>query len=169
MTGKQERFCDEYMIDLNAKQAAIRAGYSPKTAEQIGNQLLHKTSVLTEIRKRRAEQSKRTGITADRVLLELARIGFVNAADVIDDEDATIKSSASRDDTACVQSVKVKTMSTDKGDMVEREVKLADKIKALDLLGKHLGMWDDKVQADLQGDVTFHMDYGDDNEDGDTE
>lgn len=51
MTGKQERFCDEYMIDLNAKQAAIRAGYSPKTAEQIGNQLLHKTSVLTEIRK----------------------------------------------------------------------------------------------------------------------
>lgn len=93
----------------------------------------------------------------------------MNAADVIDDEDATIKSSASRDDTACVQSVKVKTMSTDKGDMVEREVKLADKIKALDLLGKHLGMWDDKVQADLQGDVTFHMDYGDDNEDGDAE
>lgn len=148
MTAKQKIFAQEYLIDLNATQAAIRAGYSPKNADQIGSQLLGKTSVAAEIRKRMAERSKRTGVTADRVVRELAKIGFVNAADVIDDKDATLKRTATRDDTACVQSVKVKTMYTDKGRMVEREVKLADKTKALELLGRHLGMWNDKVQVD---------------------
>ena len=152
MTDKQKRFVEEYLIDLNATQAAIRAGYSPRNADKIGSELLGKTRVSAEVKKRMAEQSKRTGVTADRVLLELAIIGFVNAADVINDKDATIKASASRNDTACVQSVKVKTLSSDKGDMTEREVKLADKVKALDLLGKHLGLWGDKAQEDRDDD-----------------
>lgn len=157
MTDKQKRFCEEYLIDLNATQAAIRAGYSPKSASEIGRQLLEKTGVSREIQKLMAEQSRRTGVTADRVIRELAKIGFVNAADVIDDEDATVRPTASDDDTACIQSIKVKTMSSDKGDIVEREVKLADKTKALELLGRHLGMWNDKITV-TQEPVTMEDD-----------
>lgn len=89
------------------------------------------------------KRSKRTGINADRVLLELARIAFVNADDVINAKDATLKEDASRDDLAAIQSVKVKSFGEDG---VEREIKLADKLKALDMLGRHLAMWNDKLQ-----------------------
>lgn len=142
MTKKQKRFVDEYLIDLNATQAAIRAGYKAKNgqrASEIGHELLQKTQVSEAI----SERSKRTGINADRVLLELARIAFVNADDVINAKDATLKEDASRDDLAAIQSVKVKSFGEDG---VEREIKLADKLKALDMLGRHLAMWNDKLQ-----------------------
>ncbi|MDO4174543.1 MAG: terminase small subunit [Eubacteriales bacterium] len=147
MTEKQKRFVEEYLIDLNATQAAIRAGYSPKTAQEQGSQNLSK--LMVPIAKAKAERSRRTGISQDRVIQELARIAFVNAADVIDVEDASVVADASRDDLACIQAVKFKQMSGDKGDMTEREVKLADKLKALELLGKHLGLFD--TQADTGG------------------
>ena len=138
MTDKQERFCEEYMIDLNATQAAIRAGYSPKTANEQGSQLLAKLSIQNRIAQLQAEQSRRTGVSADRVVRELAKIAFVNAADLIDPKTASLKSDVSHDDLAAVQSVKVKTFGEDG---LEQEVKLADKLRALDLLGKHLGMF----------------------------
>ena len=147
LTPKQKLFVDEYLIDLNAKQAAIRAGYSPKTAEQIGYQMLHKTSVSDAISRAMAERSRRTGVTADRVLNELAKIGFANAADIINFGIATVKEDSSRDDTACIQSIKVKTIPTEDGDITEREVKLYDKKAALELIGRHLGMWKDKVEV----------------------
>ena len=146
LTAKQQRFCDEYLIDLNATQAAIRAGYKAKNgqrASEIGHELLQKTQVSEAISEAIAERSKRTGINADRVLLELARIAFVNADDVINAKDATLKEDASRDDLAAIQSVKVKSFGEDG---VEREIKLADKLKALDMLGRHLAMWNDKLQ-----------------------
>lgn len=138
MTDKQERFCEEYMIDLNATQAAVRAGYSPKTANEQGSQLLAKLSIQNRIAQLQAEQSRRTGVSADRVVRELAKIAFVNAADLIDPKTASLKSDVSHDDLAAVQSVKVKTFGEDG---LEQEVKLADKLRALDLLGKHLGMF----------------------------
>ncbi len=147
LTEKQKLFVSEYLIDLNATQAAIRAGYSPKTAEQIGYQMLKKTSVSDAIAQAMAERSKRTGITADRVLNELAMIGFANAADIINFGAATVKGDASREDTACIQSVKVKTIPTDAGNITEREVKLYDKKSALELIGKHLGMFKDKLEV----------------------
>ena len=134
MTDKQKRFCEEYMIDLNATQAAIRAGYSPKTANEQGAQNLVKLSKYIDQLK--AEQSRRTGVSADRVVRELAKIAFVNASDLIDPETASVKLDASRDDLAAVQSIKVKTFGEDG---LEHEVKLADKLRALELLGKHLG------------------------------
>nr|DAS18373.1 MAG TPA: Terminase small subunit [Bacteriophage sp.] len=146
MTEKQKRFCDEYIIDLNATQAAIRAGYSPHTAKDIASQNLAKLNILAEINKKLAERSKRTGVNQDRVVRELAKIAFVNAADVIDDRNATVKPTATDDDRACIQSVKVKIMDSDKGTMEEREIKLADKVRALELLGKHLGMFKEKVE-----------------------
>lgn len=138
MTDKQARFCEEYMIDLNATQAAIRAGYSPKTANEQAARLLANVSIQNHIAQLQAEQSRRTGVSADRVVRELARIAFANASDLIDPETASVKLDASRDDLAAVQSIKVKSFGEDG---LEHEVKLADKLKALDLLGRHLGMF----------------------------
>lgn len=147
MTKKQKRFVEEYLIDLNATQAAIRAGYSPDTAGQIGEQNLKKLEIKSAVEKAMADRSRRTGISQDRVIQELAKIAFVNASDVIDPEDASVIAGAAREDLACIQSVKVKQMTGDKGEMTEREVKLADKLRALELLGKHLGMWTEKIQV----------------------
>ena len=149
LTEKQRRFVDEYLIDLNATQAAIRAGYSVKTAKDIGCQNLAKLNIQQEISEKMAERSKRTGVNQDRIVLELAKIAFVNAADVIDSDDATIKAGATADDTAAIQSVKVKVIPTKEGEGVEREIRLNDKLKALELLGKHLGMWNDKLDVNL--------------------
>ena len=144
MNRKQTRFCEEYLIDLNATQAAIRAGYSPDTAGAIGAENLKKPQIQKAIAKAMAARSRRTGVNAERVVMELAKIAFVNAADVIAD-DATLKSNATPEDLAAVQSVKVKSFGEDG---VEREIKLADKIKALELLGRHLGMFDDRLRLD---------------------
>lgn len=146
MTEKQKRFCEEYLIDLNATQAAIRAGYSVDSAGAIGAENLKKPQIRARTDKAIAEQSKRTGVNADRVVRELARVAFVNPSDVIDMDSATLKADATDDDTAAVASVKVKTIPTADGQGVEREIKMADKLKALELLGKHLGMFTDKVE-----------------------
>lgn len=143
MTKKQKRFIEEYLIDLNATQAAIRAGYSPDTAQQIGSENLSKPVLKAHIDRAMAERSRRTGVNADRVVRELAKIAFVNAADVINAEDATLRDDASEEDTAAIQSVKVKTFGEDG---LEREIKMADKLKALELLGKHLGMFKDRLE-----------------------
>ena len=144
LTPKQRRFVDEYLIDLNATQAAIRAGYSPKYADREGHRLVENSRVSAAIDKAKAERSRRTGITADRVLQELAKIAFVNAADVIGNDGSLIHG-AGRDDTAAIQSVKVKTIPTEEGDIVEQEVRLYDKTRNLELLGRHLGLFNDKL------------------------
>jgi phage terminase small subunit len=168
LTAKQQRFCDEYLIDLNATQAAIRAGYKRSDyTDTNANKLLENTRIKETIEKAMAERSKRTGISQDRVIQELARIAFVNPIDVINTENGSVSDSASDDDLACIQSVKVKTMSSDKGWSEEREVKLNDKMKALELLGKHLGMFKDKVELDTDMELNITVDYGDgDNEEG---
>ena len=143
MTQKQKRFIEEYLIDLNATQAAIRAGYSPDTAKSIGSENLTKPDIQARIAKAMAERSRRTGVNADRVVMELAKIAFVNAKDVIDPDTATVRPDALPEDTAAIQSVKVKTFGEDG---LEREVKMADKLRALELLGRHLGMFKDKVE-----------------------
>lgn len=76
ITPKQQRFVEEYLVDLNATQAAIRAGYSRKTARQIGEQNLSKLDIQSAITKAREKRSERTQITVDRVLEEIARIGM---------------------------------------------------------------------------------------------
>ena len=139
MNVKQKRFCA-------ATQAAIRAGYSPASAGSIGYELLKKPDIRARIDKGIAEQERRTGINADRVLRELGRIAFVSAPDLVNMDDATLKEGASADDLAAIASVKVKTIPGPMGDGFEREIRLADKLKALELIGKHLGMFTDKVE-----------------------
>lgn len=148
LTDKQQKFVEEYLLDLNATQACIRAGYSPNNADKIGSQLLGKTRVQEAISQAIAERSRRTGINQDRVIQELARIAFVKITDVVD-SNGDIRRDASDDDIACIESYKVKDSDTINGSSSEREVKLASKLKALELLGKHLGMWNDKLQVDV--------------------
>lgn len=161
LTDKQKCFVEEYLVDLNATQAAIRAGYSEKTAEQMGYQLLQKTSVQEAIQLSMAARSKRTEITQDRVLQELARIAFANGTDfarivstptvttVVDEDGYTQQ---------VLRSVqRVELVDTDRVDPEKRsaiagikegkfgiEVKSYDKIRALELLGQHLGMFSGK-------------------------
>lgn len=147
LTPKQKLFVDEYLIDLNATQAAIRAGYSPNNADKIGSELLGKTRVSDAISKAMAERSRRTGINQDRILMELAKIALVNPANVVDFDEATILDSALPEDLAAVASVKVKRFPTKEGKGIEREIKFYDKTKALDLAGRHLGMFKDKLEV----------------------
>lgn len=148
LTDKQKKFVEEYLIDLNATQAAIRAGYKPENAQQIGSENLSKLVISNAIANAMAERSRRTGINQDRIVQELARIAFVKITDVVD-SDGEINANASDDDLACIESYKVEDSDSVNGSSSKREVKLASKIKALELLGKHVGMWNDRIQVDV--------------------
>lgn len=137
------------MIDLNATQAAIRAGYSPETANEQSSRLLVNVSICARIDITIAERSRRTGVNQDRVILEHAKLAFVNAADVIDIDEAIVKEGARPEDTVAIQSVKVKKSSGANGETIERKIKIADKVKALELLGRHLGMFNDKMNVSV--------------------
>lgn len=163
LTEKQQRFVDEYLIDLNATQAAIRAGYSAKTACEQGARLLANVKVQGTIAEHMAERSKRTGVNQDRIVRELAKIAFVNLTDIVDEE-GRIRSNATYEDLSCLESIKYKESSSDTGDSVEREVKIASKLKALELLGKHVGMWNDKLNVEMDAELNIHVDYGDEDE-----
>ena len=151
LTLKQKMFIDEYLVDLNATQAAIRAGYSPKTAKDIASQNLAKLNIRIEIDKKMAERSKRVGMNADRVLQELGKLAFVKIEDVIDFETGRIKPTATSDDLAAIQSIKIKPGEYG----TEREIKFYDKKATLELLGKHLGLWTDKQEIEHTGSVQF--------------
>lgn len=148
LTNKQRRFVEEYLVDLNATQAAIRAGYSVNNAGDIGSELLRKTRVSQAVKEAMAKQSKRTGVSADRVIRELAKIAFLNSADFIT-ENGKLKEGVSRDDMAAVSSIKIKEIPTASGLVVEREVKLYDKLRAMELLGKHLAMFSEKLNVNM--------------------
>ena len=150
ITKKNEVFCEEYLIDLNATQAAIRAGYSPDSAGSIGFELLKKPEIRARI-----DQAM-----ADRVLRELGRIAFLNPKDVIDLDTAKVLDTATEDDLAVIAGVKVKQTPTELGTSVEREVKMADKLKALELCGRHLGMFKDNPEANAPVTVVINYDYG---------
>lgn len=140
LNERQKKFCDEYLIDLNATQAANRAGYSEKTAYSMGQRLLKNVEVAAYIEKRRSAQINRTQITQDRVLVELAKVAFANGTDFATVGKRNRVILTPTDDLppekrAAVASVK-------KGAKGAVEVKTYDKVKALELLGRHLGMFD---------------------------
>jgi phage terminase small subunit len=143
LTDKQKLFCKEYLVDLNATQAAIRAGYSADSAAAIGSENLIKPEIQARVQELMDKRSKRTEITADRVLKELARIGFSDPRKVMawNGETMVVKDSEelSEDDAACVS--EVSSTTTKEGGSIK--LKMHDKIAALDKLGKHLKLFTD--------------------------
>ncbi|MFC1694129.1 terminase small subunit [Candidatus Latescibacterota bacterium] len=145
-TLKQQRFCEEYLVDLNATQAAIRAGYSEHTAQEQGSQNLSKLIIQEEIQKKIKKRSERTEITSDMIVVELAKIGFANMSDYVkwNTSGITLKDSTklSLEQSVCVS--EVSETKTKNGGSVK--IKLHDKKGALELLGRHLGMFTDKQE-----------------------
>ena len=135
LTPKQRAFVAEYLVDLCATQAAIRAGYSAKTAGWIGPQLLTKTHIAAEIEKAMANREKRTLVTADAVIAELAKIGFSNMQDYVG-ESFSVQDiqGLTRDQAAAIQEITID------GDKIR--FKLADKRAALVDIGRHLGIFE---------------------------
>ena len=146
LKGKQARFVEEYLIDLNATQAAIRAGYSPKTAYVIGIQNLRKLQIAEAIAIAQAERSKRVSLTQDQVVQELAVLDFSNVQHYqIDDYgNLTLAEGVPEAAMRAVSSLKRKVRHSGSGDEAETtyetEIKLWDKVGSLRLTAQHLGM-----------------------------
>lgn len=138
LTDQKRRFAEEYLKDLNITQAAIRAGYSPKTAYSSGQRLLKDVEVKALINSRMQKREKRTEITQDRVLEELAAIGFYDVADYAEVKHGRVILK----DTAQIPIEKRAAIAGIKESRTGTEVKLSDKLRALELLGRHLGMFD---------------------------
>ncbi len=154
LSPKQETFSRQYVIDLNGTQAAIRAGYSKRTAKEQATRLLTNVHVRQFIKELRKTLSEKTDITAERVLRELEKIGFNNLQDYIE-KGNTVKDlkSIKREYAASVESIKIteRTIGTgkDKIKEVTTAFKLHDKVSALEKLGRHLGIFeaDNKQQT----------------------
>ena len=164
MNARQQRFGEEYLVDANARQAAVRAGYSARSAEVNGPRLLRNAQVATAVEEKQKERAERTQVTADRVVEELALIAFGDIGDFFGPDGNLLDvNELSLDAKRRLGSVKVLrekvTRSSNGG--VERtttidqttEVKPWDKLRALDMLGRNLGMWRNKV--DIEADVSL--------------
>lgn len=171
LTPKQMRFVDEWLIDFNGKQAAIRAGYSAKTAEATAARLLRNVKVQAEISRRQKDLQRRTEISQDRVVKELARIAFADASDyacietyMYENKDGTLSplQVVSPKDTGALSDDQRAAIAGIKQGANGIEIKLHDKIKALELLGRHIGMFNDKLSLSGSdgGPLTFRWEGG---------
>ena len=157
LTAKQQRFVAEYLVDLNATQAAVRAGYSQRTAAEMGYENLRKPQIADAIQQAMEARAEKLEITADRVLQELARMAFANMADyinVLDDGSAVVDlSELTPAQSAAIQEITSDVYVEGRGDDAERvkkiKFKLHSRCRPLELLGKHLGMFDDRLQIKL--------------------
>jgi phage terminase small subunit len=137
LTAKQARFVDEYLIDLNATQAAIRAGYSRHTAGKIGAQLLVKTGIRAALRARQEALRVETGVRQERVLTALAAIAFADMDDYIESGEAgerlrPMSSLTPRQRLAIADARQFRDGFS---------LRLHSRLKALDMLARHLGMY----------------------------
>lgn len=168
LTDKQIRFCEEYRLDFNGKQAAIRAGYSEKTAENQASRLLSNVKVQQYVQELQKELSEKTGITAERILQELSDIGFNNMKDFVNGNNSILELKyLDKRKTSAVS--KVKTTVTTRtvfengkpSAVTETTTELAmhNKITALELMGKHIGLFE-KDNKQKQAIVKLKVGYG---------
>lgn len=145
LTEKQKIFADEYLIDLNATRA-YRVAYpsvkKDETAAQAGSRMLRNVKVAGYINERMKERQKRTEVTQDRVIEELAAIAFARATDFAEVKDNTVLIR----NTSELSDEQIRAIAGIKYGKFGIELKLSDKEKALELLGRHLGMWNDKME-----------------------
>lgn len=167
LTAKQARFVEEYLIDLNATQAAIRTGYSAKTAEVQGCRLLSIAKINAAVVKAMDKRTQRTEVTQDMVIAELAKIGFSDLRNVLTNSGQLIDPQDWDDKTAgAISSIEVVARLGGNGDDNEpidytHKIKTWDKGSALEKLGKHLGMFVDKTEANDKLTITLASDVDD--------
>jgi phage terminase small subunit len=153
---KQTLFVSEYLIDHNAKQAAIRAGYSPDSAEVNGPRLLRNAAVAESLRVEQAKRLASNGLTADRILEEMRRLALVDHRGFFDDA-GNLKpiSELTAEQGACIASTEVIQRNLTAGDgQVDtiHKLKTWDKVRALEMLGKHFALLTEK--SSLTGELT---------------
>ena len=163
LTPKQKIFADEYLIDLNATRA-YKVAYpkvrKDESARVNGSKLLTNTNVVAYIDERMKEREKRTEITQDRVLQELTKLGFFDIRKLFDDSGKPVDISMLDDDTAaCIAGLEVVDYFEGAGEDREfagyvKKYKLTDKLRAIELMGRHLGMFKDKLELSGQIDTT---------------
>ncbi|AZA82180.1 terminase small subunit [Chryseobacterium lactis] len=162
LTDKQKRFCEEYLIDLNATQAAIRSGYSSDNARQIGSENLSKLDIQNYISELQEKKSQELDITQTKVLQELVKIAFGDVKNYFDDLGRLINISDLQNDvSASIKSVTVQSEKTElRGEaFVESTVKKIesyDKLKAIDTINRMLGFYSkDNEQKKGDSQVTI--------------
>ncbi|WP_175863680.1 terminase small subunit [Burkholderia cepacia] len=156
LTAKQQRFVDEYLVDLNASAAARRAGYSEKTARVIADENLTKPDIQAAIAAAMKIRSERTKVTSDRVLQRMVEIDDMDVLDIMND-DMSLKpvSEWPKVWRQYLSGFDLAEMFEGNGDAREmvgilKKIKWPDKLKNLEMLGRHFGMFNDKMK--LQGD-----------------
>ena len=145
LTDKQKKFIDEYLVDLNATQAAMRAGYKEKAAYRTGAENLRKPQIQEEIQKRMQKRQQRTEVTQDMVVKELAAIAFARATDYVEIRSNGVCNTVVIKPTTNLSDQQIRAIAGIKEGANGIEIKLNDKERALELLGRHLGMWNDKL------------------------
>lgn len=160
LTPKQERFCNEYLIDLNATQAAIRAGYSESGAAVEGHRLLTNANIQDYISDLNKDRQESTGVSARMVIEELAKIAFSDIRDVLTVDNGLRDISKLDEKTAkAISSIKI-TEDKSMGEVIgeTKEVKFWDKLRALDSLGKHFGIFErDNSQKKTDNVTIFEL------------
>lgn len=154
LTDKQKRFVEQYLVDLNATQAAVRAGYSERTACEQGSRLLANVKVRAAIEAAQGKRSERTAITADMVLKEFARIAFADLrlSSTWTESALTLIPSDDLDDdaAAAISEVSIKEISGNMSNSKTVKIKHHDKVRALEFLAEHLGMVRRKVDVKVE-------------------
>lgn len=163
LTPKQERFCREYVVDLNQAAAALRAGYTEKDAGREGCILLKKTHVIALVEQLKARQYKRLDVKADNVLLELGRIGFVDPAGLFGLDGVMLPFNEIPEDIRrAISSVEVHTEYLGTGKNRKEwgrvlKIKFWSKVDALEALGKHFKLWVDRIEISGRVDVAVAL------------
>jgi phage terminase small subunit len=150
LTQKEERFCQEYLIDLNQTQAAIRAGYSDKGIRQVAHKLMMNADIQARISLLKKKREERTEITADRVLQQFCDIADYRIEDIMDfdGEECIFKpmsewTKAARVAVSAVkQTTETRRIGLEEIKTVKVEFKTDDRIKALDSMARHLGIYE---------------------------
>jgi phage terminase small subunit len=153
VTEKQKRFCEEYLIDLNATQAALRAGYSEKTAYSIGNENLHKPEIQEYIQKRLKEKEDALIAKQDEVLKTLTAVMRREKPETVV---VTCKARKSHYD----DKGKKVTDEAEQPICVEIPTKVSDVNKAAEMLGKYYALFTEKLNVDGDMDYSIKIDYG---------
>lgn len=162
ITAQQKSFGIEYLKDHNGKQAAIRAGYSPKSAEVQASRLLSNAKVQAYIQELSIIATKRNDITVDRVLQEIALIAFLDIKEFYNDN-GTVKKVCEIEEKArrAISSVTTRELWIGKGEKAElfsiESIKSGDKLKALELLGRYLSMFKDKLEISVDEKIANWM------------